>query len=248
MPDLPNLPKKLELEPLIEVVFEVRFQSLVPASTILPGLFFKELVMPAVERLPLANLPQNIRDANPHFSYAPTELLRSERYSYMIGDKVLVVGAIMPYQGWQNFKPVILEAVATLKNSKIVTNVERFSLKYVDLIKEVSLTEQLGALKLELYVGGNKILNAPLQLRVEMERDGFTQVIQFLTNAQAHYEGKVIAGLVVDVDSIANCNSVDVNQFHIELPDKLESLHLSNKKAFFSTITDAALAKLKPAY
>ena len=244
-----TLPTKLELEPLIDVVFEVRFQSYVPASTILPGLFFQKLIAPTVEKLPLAQLPQDFRDANPNLSYAPTELLRSECYSYMIGDKVLAVGAVMPYQGWKNFKPAILEAVSTLKDSKIVTSIERFSLKYVDLIKEVSLTDQLGALKLDLSVGGNKILNEPLQLRVEMQRDGFTQVLQCLTNAQAHYEGKIIAsGLVVDVDSIANCSNVDINQFHAELPDKLESLHISNKKVFFSTITGAALDKLKPSY
>ncbi len=244
-----NLPVKLDSEPLIDVVFEIRFQSSVSASTVLPGLFFQKLSNPVVERLPLAQLPQNIRDANPQFSYAPTELLRAEHYSYMIGDKALAVGAAIPYQGWNSFKPTILEAVSTLKDSKIVTNIERFSLKYVDLIKEVSLADQLAALKLELSVGGNRILKDPLQLRVEMKLDGFTQVLQCLTNAQAHYEGKITApGLIIDVDSIASCDGVDMSQFYSELPEKLESLHLSNKKVFFSTITDAALNKLGPTY
>ena len=70
------LPKKLKKEPLIDAVFEVRFTSAFPAGGVLPGLLFGNLDGDKkIEQLPLLQLPQVIRDADPNLRFAPLSRL-----------------------------------------------------------------------------------------------------------------------------------------------------------------------------
>ena len=54
-----TLPKKLNKEPLVDAVFEIRFSSSMAASSVLPGFFFAKLEPKEwrVESLPVAEIP-----------------------------------------------------------------------------------------------------------------------------------------------------------------------------------------------
>src|SRR5215216_8126973 len=67
------LPTKLRKEPLVDAVFEIRFSASIPATSVLPGFFFAKLGTPQwkVDRLPVADLPSQIRSADPNLRYQP---------------------------------------------------------------------------------------------------------------------------------------------------------------------------------
>ena len=69
---LTKLPLKLGKEPLIEALFEMRFKATAPVSNILPGLLFTKFKgEKKIEKLPAAQLPEELRKVDPSLHYAP---------------------------------------------------------------------------------------------------------------------------------------------------------------------------------
>ena len=131
-----KLPIKLGKEPLIDAVFEVRFTGTASASDVLPGFLFGRLEgEKSLERLPTANLPKPVRDADPNLHFAPLTRLRWNNFVISISDRSLLVGCTIPYLGWVAFKPAILQIIHTIHEIGIIKNVNRFSVKYTDIIQ-----------------------------------------------------------------------------------------------------------------
>src|SRR6266849_8050173 len=130
-----KLPKKLGREPLIEAIFEMRFKTPSPASNFLPGYLFTKLVgQKTIERLPAAELPEQMRSVDQNLRYAPLIRIRWGSYLVLIGDRNVGLACGVPYLGWHDFKPNILMLVRSLSQAEIIDSVERFSLRYTDII------------------------------------------------------------------------------------------------------------------
>jgi len=148
---LEKLPIKLKKQPVIEAVFEMRFQTDVLASNILSGIFFTKLEGVKIEKLP--EIPQPIREVNPLFRYSPQFRLIWKGYSILLGDSVFALASGLSYEGWSNFKKTILQLVGIVEKANVIKTIERYSLKYVDLIETHSIKEQLTLLKFDLKLG-----------------------------------------------------------------------------------------------
>ena len=68
-----KLPKKLGKDPIIDVIFECRFDSRLPASNILPGIFYTKFSDEEkyLERLPQFEIPEFVRNNDPSMEYLP---------------------------------------------------------------------------------------------------------------------------------------------------------------------------------
>jgi uncharacterized protein (TIGR04255 family) len=245
-----TLPKKLKKEPLIDGVFEIRFTSDVPAGAILPGLLFKKLGgNKAPEQLPLAQLPQPFRDADPNLQFAPLSRLDWGQFYINVGDHSVSIGFNHPYPGWVTFKPAITDVMEALKDAGIVKSIERYALKYVDLLPATSLREQVAFVNLDVTLAGHKLEEEAFQLRLEIQKDGFIHAIQVVSSAIATLQnGESRQGLVVDVDTIANQESISFDELLNDLSDKLETIHLENKKIFFACLKPQTITALDPEY
>ncbi len=245
------LPTKLKKEPLIEVVFELRFEATAPASTILPGILFQWLGANAkIERLPFADIPKALVDANPQLRYAPLLRFKVDKYAYLISDLSVAVAADMPYAGWDKFRPVIIKLIDELKKSGIIKSIERYSLKYVDLLEASTLAEQLAFVNLKLLIANRDIKQQHVQLRVELMDGKITHIMQLATKAQfLTSEGRVKSGLAIDVDSFAVFeDQATVDDAWNELDNGLDKLHHENKKMFFDSLSKDTLTNLEPSY
>ena len=61
-----SLPTNLKKDPLVDAVFEIRFSSSIPASSVVPGILFSKLKGQAqIERLPASDIPSQLRMLNP---------------------------------------------------------------------------------------------------------------------------------------------------------------------------------------
>ncbi len=246
-----TLPKKLKKEPLIDAVFEIRFSSSTAASSVLPGFFFAKWQPKEwrVERLPIAEFPSQVRDVDPSLRYQPLVRIHWDNFIIVIGDRSLGVGCKMPYLGWIKFKERIIEAVKLLAETKIVQNIERYALKYVDVVDGKNLAEQIQRVNMDVRVGAHTLREETFAVRVEIPHDAFINVTNIAATATAIVEkGPARKGVLVDIDTICNYHTNDLNTLLNQLPDRLDAIHIENKKMFFDCLKPETITYLEPVY
>jgi len=246
-----NLPTKLENEPLIDVVCGIQFKTEQSANTLLPGLLLSNLQSEQLkfETLPTANLPQILRDKNPAFQNIPlTRVTIGSRFNALLSEKWLGVGCQMPYAGWTAFKDVIIKVFGVLRYAPFITDIERYTIKYVDLLASDQTSPTLSRFNIEINVGGHILSNENTQIRTEIRDGKFFHIITIASSATANradFPPKIGSLVDVDTQAIRSMSSVD---FLSELPDLLDEIHIANKRFFFSLLSQSGLAELGPRY
>lgn len=247
------LPTRLGRSPVVEAVWEVRFQSDEQAiGELLVGTVRERMRadFDRVERLPASNLPPQIRERDTQLRYVPTIRLRGNRYTAAIGDHMVLIACARPYVGWGAFRPKIDELIGVLRDSGFLTRPERYGLKYVDILTHVT-PPTLRSLSLGLRLGNTELSTEPAQIRFEIEREGFINVIQARVPTKVKFENEEeVEGLLVDVDTIRIWRTPeDAAGFWTDVDQNLERAHLLNKEIFFEEIlTEETTRAHEPAY
>ena len=249
---LPSLPSKLGKEPLLDVVFEVRFRSTSSPTEILPGLLFADLSREdevKVTRLPMADLPAPIRHSEPSLRFSPLVQVELSRYLILVGERSLAIACKLPYPGWKEFRAIIIRIVSKLLESNFAESIERYSLKYVDLIATEDRAEQVRSFNCNIRIGDNQLTNQITNVRMETVNDGVVHAITILIGAQATLKsGEIRSGGVIDVDSIVNLTQMSPPEFLKQLSQLIDRLHDDNKAVFFNCLAPEALTALEPIY
>jgi len=245
-----QLPTKLGKEPLIDAVFEVRFSSTAPASDILPGFFFSKLSgCGIIERLPIAQLPKPVRDADPNLQFSPLVRLSWNNFFISIGDSSLVIGCKIPYSGWSNFKPAIIEAVSCAMEIGIIQTVQRFSIKYIDLLSASSIRDQISLIRASVVIGKHTLEQENFTLKIEVPMNGFFHIVHIISSANALLaDGSKRDGIIVDIDTITTVNNQEFQSWVTDLPEKLDTIHAANKSMFFECLHPETITSLEPVY
>ncbi len=245
-----TLPKKLKKEPLIDAVFEVRFTSTFPIGSVLPGLLFGGLAGDKkIEQLPLSQLPQIMRDTDPNLRFAPLSRLDWGQFYINVGERSVSVGFKYPYPGWSSFKPAIITVMDVLKGAGVVKSVERYALKYIDLLPSNDLREQVAFVNFDVTLAGHKLEDEAFQIRLEIPKGSFIHAVQVVASATVILpNGESRQGLIVDVDTIANQQGVTFDELLSGFSDKLEAIHQANKEVFFDCLQPQTITALEPEY
>jgi len=245
-----KLPKTLEREPLIDAVFEVRFGGNPHLTDIVPGVLFNKLSpKPTIRRLPTAEIPQPIRANDPNLMFQPVISLDLGEFAISIGDRNLFIGCKLPYPKWPRFKEKILCITDIVSQTEIAGSIERYSLKYVDLIQAQTIAEQIEKIDISVCLGGVKARNDNIFVRVHQTEGDTLHIMTVAT--ETHFQlsdGKRISGVMVDIDSIRIIKNQDFAEFVKNLEPAVESLHQANKEKFFRCLTQATIKELEPSY
>lgn len=244
------LPKKLKNEPLLDAIFELRFQSLVPASVMLPGFLFHELAGDKkIESLPIAQIPKNVRDNDQNLRFQPLTRIDWGQFFLSISDFSIAVGCKYPYPGWAALKPAIANVVDVVSKSRLITAIERYSLKYIDLLPGDDPEAKVSMINLDVSIAGHKLVREPFQIRVEIPRNGFTNAVQVVSSARATlHTGVAKEGMIVDVDTWTTFKNMPMEALSHDFFSKLDEIHQTNKAVFFDCITRETLLSLEPVY
>jgi uncharacterized protein (TIGR04255 family) len=256
-----RLPTKLKNDPLVDAVFEIRFSSAIPASSVIPGILFAALKAnpQQLERLPTFDIPSQMRALNPVLQFQPLMRMHwNDHFLILIGDVSLGLACKIPYPGWQSFKSHIIELAKLLNESKFINQIERYSLKYVGLLEGNDVRQQISRINFDLHFrtyefdlspATYNLKEEPFNIRIEMQRNSFLYIIHLAAPASAIVaEGKQKTGLLVDIDGIREHKTANLSEFISELPERAEEMHTHNKQLFFGLITDETLAYLEPIY
>ncbi|MBC7647681.1 MAG: TIGR04255 family protein [Vitreoscilla sp.] len=244
-----QLPSKLGKEPLVDAVFELRCVSSVSIADILPGILHSALGAGLkIERLPVADLPMAIRQFDPQLLNAPVVRVFWDNYIFLLGDNMVGVACVMPYPGWKSFRNIILKVVDIINQTGIVTQVARYSMKYVDIL-ETSHVPVSELINMKLVVGDIALKDQNFQLNMQIKSDPFIQALQVGSPAQSQsFDGKIRKGTLVSIDTLSSGELPDLKVLAEELPSRLDALHDENKKMFFACLTSAAINYLEPSF
>ena len=245
------MPKKLKKEPIIDAIFEFRFNSVVPAASVLPGILFGKLLgEKTIEKLPAAQLPEQIRNADPNLQFAPLTRINCGKFVYLFSDRSMAIGCKKPYPGWTAFKSAILAAIEHIKDHGIVSSVQRYGLKYVDMIPVDSSTDAASLVVLGLAVGKSSLTGKEIfQVRVEIPNGKITNVVQIISKAVAAFpDGTTKEGLIIDIDTVTNVDNINMHKLLEDLQTNLDNAHDSNSELFFSCLRPETVVALEPIY
>lgn len=244
-----RLPTRLRKDPLVTVVFELRFTSDFPASKILPGILFSQLGCSNLQNTPHSEIPESIRTSDPNLVYAPLVILQWGEYQIQIGDKSLQLACEMPYKGWCEFKKHIMELLIFIKNLGVIKGVERYSLKYIDIIDYKSNGSFKDLLDIDLKFGRNDFNIAGTQIRTEANYEDTIVIMNLIGQARADFpNGSFKSGFLIDIDCIKPLNHESFMEIVGNFPDYLEDIHDLNKNIFFGYLTEEGLEHLEAEY
>lgn len=244
-----KIPLRLGREPLIEALWEIRFSSEnASVADLMPGMIFKALSgkYGKLVRSPVADIPAPIVQRDPGLQYLPTIRLEDSNQAVQIGGRLVSLSCRRPYSGWIRFSADIRELVEVVRSTGLVDRLERFSLRYIDLLDAVQ-PQGLGCLNLEFKLGAHEMVARPVQLRTEIAEGDITHIIQIASPAEVAIPGspKRLKGIVLDIDSslmLGDDASWD------ELERRLDAVHAACKKMFFSLLRPETIAALEPEY
>lgn len=242
--------ERLGKDTIVEAIFEMRFSSNIESvADFLPGLLFQNLRerFPQSVRLPAADIPFHIRQKDPNLHYVPQHKLIGDGYNLSIGERVFSISCQRPYTGWQKeFKGVLLDLINKVQSTNVIDNVERFSLKYVNILPSEKDFD-LNMMDINLCAGKYDLSSArPTHIRTEIIEGSFLNIIQISSGALAEIsKGKTIRGTLLDIDTIKQGPFSD---FWSDATDLLEAAHTVEKNLFTSFVSDETLESLEPTY
>jgi len=248
-----KLPTRLAKEPLLEAIFELRFEAITPVSTLLPGMLFASLskigCVPKITKLAVADIPQLAREQDPNLQYAPLVQLEFPGYRALVGDRSIVVSAMRPYPGWKEFKQKIEFFCKEVASSGLVRKAVRHSLKYTDLLPFEKVEDQIGAINWNVRIGNHRLQKEPAHLRIEINKGKYTHIVSLLAGAQVSIPGESQKiGAIVDIDTLSHKEIIYSDRFLEVILSGLDDLHDENKSMFFECICRETVDFLGPTY
>ena len=174
-------PTKLAKSPLVEAVFEMWFTPVAGRGVeLLLGQLYKKLGedFASVEPLPLGGLPKELRDSRPELQHAAQFKFSGEAQTVMFGERVLSLHLAAPYPGWTRFRERCIQVASALRETGHVEKLERYSLKYINLVETTGNAFPLEALNVKFDPAGYKLRSQGLRLRFEIDEGPFISVVE----------------------------------------------------------------------
>lgn len=246
-----RIPVRLKKEPLLEAIWEIRFTGAkVPVADLLPGMLFQLLSgkYSTAVKLPVANIPAPVVEHDPNLRYLPKIRLEEGNQAIQVGDHVVSLSCRRPYSGWNRFSADIREIAKAVQKTGVVDRLERFSLKYIDLI-ELEKPVGLAHLNLKLRMGEHELAAKPVQLRTEIKENDLIHIIQVISPAEVDMPGTEgrLKGILVDIDSIKLIADGEGESWET-LYMRLDDVHASCKNMFFGILRSKTVESLEPEY
>lgn len=244
-----GLPLILEREPLVDAVFEVRLKNSPPLADILAGYLAHVLnPKPVLTRMPGADFPQALRASDPNLQFVPLQRLEWGDYFIALGERNIAISCKMPYPKWPQFRKAIQDILTAILPLELRGTVERYAVKYVNVLEAPTIAEQLSKIRLDIQLGDVHLENEFFSLNMHHREGDVLHLLTVVAGAQAAMsDGRVVFGIVVDVDSIRQV-AIDFNDFIATLDNDLHELRQLNKAKFFSCLRQSAVEEMGPIY
>jgi len=241
-----RLPSKLKHDIIFEAIFELRFEPEPPNEAIF-GLIYPIVTekFQALKHisLPLLELPDTVRNSDIQFRYQPLNRLQGNGFSISIGPRVISFSILKPYIGWHEWKPSILNILNKLSDDRVIKNVERTGLRYLNFIER----DVFPLINAEIRIIDSTVQRVSTAVRTEIVEGEYLKALQLVNNASINENGQIKQGSLIDID-VSKSKKTSNHDFKINLETMLNKSHTLAKQLFFDILNDSFLNELEPVY
>ena len=236
------LPVKITPCPISEALVQVLFSTSIPPDAVF-GIVFKEIrsEFGKSQKLPITNVPANIRENDIKLKYQPTYSLTNDDVVLQIGPRTISFHCTGEYLGWESFSEKIYSILSKLQGTGLIEKGERISIRYINVFDGDIITKT--NLRVEFSNANFTMQN--LLLKTEIPAEPFLNVLHIVNPADLRIRGKKLHGSVIDIDTIYKRRVGDFYKEYIEI---IENAHIEEKKLFFSILNKEFLDQLNPEY
>lgn len=241
-----TLPTKLAKDAILEALFEVQF-----SHDELPELVFARLVDLDLwqgfqqVRLPLSQMPAEVRNLDPNLRFQPTLRLQSPdaREVANVGTNVISFHNNNGYFGWSSgFSDRIFFLIDSLYNISSL-RIEKLTLRYVNALTKLDhKVNSPNDIELSLSVKNQNIANSfNVNLRDDSDKD-FTVLTRIAT--PDFINGPLPSGTSIYIDVDVSNNKPDPSISKDDLKSWVDDAHNREKEEFFGFIPEAIISEL----
>jgi len=242
-----RIPKRLEENPLLDVIAEIRFSSAIPADTVV-GMVYSTLkdLFAAPASLPAVQIPALLRDADPNLKYLALYKFEGKGHYLQLGPRSVALGTPRPYRDWESVTPTLKEVLGKLEGIRLFDKIERTGLRYVNFFEGLNILQHT---TLSLEVAGKSIADQNITVRAEhREQDRFTVILQLINTAVAEILGARKNGSVLDIDTICEPLNLSGEKVAEEIYRALTESNQIADNTFFGIVKQDLIEKYKPVY
>ena len=202
--------KHLKDNPIIDTGLEMTLSYSVPSDAIV-GILFNMLHQDdehvGLRKLPVSNVPDEIRTIDPNLKNKPTHQISCMDGFVQIGDSVLCIGGKIPYTSWAEFEQFITRIVDFL--SSLINQVELVKLRYLNFYTE----NIFDSINLNISMKGiNNICSGSTVFRTEIPcKENIIGVLQITNGVHVKNESLELDndGSLIDIQTLAKKVSLD---------------------------------------
>ncbi len=235
-----KLPISINPCPIIEAIFEIRFESSFPGDAIF-GIVFNQFKdeFQNVEQLPILQLPAAIRDQDPNLKFTPHYKIKKDNFIIQIGPNVFSLTNIKEYCGWKIFSKKIHDTYTKLSKLNLIQKQLRTALRYINMLPDINIFEKTN---LAIHLNDEKLGENQINLTAEIPYEHGSSNLKLISFAEAIVEKRSIKGSIVDIDT-----HVQHDKFE-NFQKVVERAHIEEKKLFFRLLEKQFLKTLNPVY
>lgn len=232
-----NYPTQLGKCPILESIFEIRFESELPEDAFFGVVYprLKDKFDKFQKDSLIESFPSDLKEKG-FTKFLFSYVSENDEYRLKLGNNILSIVKKRPYDSWTNFSKLINYVFNIYTEAGVIKSISRLGLRYIDFF--ASTTSIFENTRIKPAVGDTDLL---------MEK-GFLQVI--ISSKYKDLKCNLIIaenvkindefGSVIDTDvSIKNPKIEDV-------PEVLNRMKDESKRIFFETISKEFLITLDP--
>lgn len=186
-----------------------------------------------IEKLPILNLPIDIRRNDPNLRDKPWYKINFGEYYILLGLFGVAFGVNPPYDSWESFKAFSVRVFNVLKGT-VIRGLSAITLKYLNFFPNVNIFEKINC---SLILNGTPISVIPTIFRTEIPEDKFIKIFQIANGA--HLQNQALSinndGSLIEISLFTRNASLD------NFEKIIEDAHCFEKKSFFELLSDEYL-------
>jgi uncharacterized protein (TIGR04255 family) len=235
-----KLPVSINPCPIIEAIFEVRFESSLPDDATF-GIVYNQFKdeFQQVEQLPVLQLPAVIRNQDPNLKFTPHYKIKKDNFIIQIGPKVFSLVNLKDYCGWDKFSKKIHDTYNKLSELKLINKYYRTALRYINVFPDINIFNKSN---LKILLNDEQINDNKINFSSEFPYEYGASNLKLINHAEAAIENQVVKGSIIDIDT-----NVEINKFD-SFQDAIECAHHAEKTLFFDLLGNEFLLSLNPVY
>ncbi|MFA7074908.1 MAG: TIGR04255 family protein, partial [Endomicrobiaceae bacterium] len=217
-----SLKFRLDICPIQEAIFEIKFSSKFPDDAVF-GIFYNIIneifTYPEIVRLPIYQIPENIRLNDPSLKYSAHYKLIKDNISIGLGPNVIFFSNIKPYKGWTNWNNTIINILSELIKGDCFKEIEQMGLRYINYFKQ----NLCDVSNFEINLSFDSIANKTFSFKTETNNNNFLQIIQLHNKINFQIDNKTLIGSIIDIDIISQ--KIIAENFIETIVNTIENLH-----------------------